>query len=289
MNRTDTQAQLDSLRNGLEPDRRRRLTWGAGALAAAAAVVAAVVLASTLGDDSPTSGTDPAEPPRVVEPVDVASGFMEAFAAYDEDRVASYLADGATFQFWWTPPEAWSLDAEIGWSEAAGVEMLPGSCEERSTSADGTAVVCPFDFHALGSSELDRGPFEDNEFSFTIMDGEIVAADTESPSCTNGFSQQMWCRSRAGSPRPIRTTPRRCTRTGRGRTSRPRTTGPTSCGRGTYLATSRPSRPAPQTECLVVRDHGGTAGLRHLVNYRITRIVPWAPRSASTMTWQTNG
>lgn len=192
MNRTDTHAQLDNLRNGLEPDRRRRLTWGAGALAAAATVVAAVLLVSTQGDDSPTSGTDPAEQPPVAEPVDVASGFMEGFAAYDEDRVASYLAEGAIFQLWWTPPEPWSLDTEIGWSVAAGVEILPGPCEEGSTSADGTAVVCPFDFHALGSAELDRGPFADNEFSFRILDGEIVAGDTDVAFMTNGFSEQMW-------------------------------------------------------------------------------------------------
>jgi hypothetical protein len=191
MNHTDTQAQLDRLRNGLEPDRRRHLTWGAGALAAAAAV-AAVSLVSTLGDDAPTSGTSPADQPRVVEPVDVATGFMDAFAANDEDRVASYLAEGATFQLWWTPPEAWSLDREIRWSEAAGFEMLSGSCEERSTSADGTAVVCPFGFHALGSAELGRGPFADNAFSFTILDGEIVAGDTDVAFMTNGFSQQMW-------------------------------------------------------------------------------------------------
>jgi hypothetical protein len=192
MNRTDTQAQLDNLRHGLEPERRRRLTWSAGALAAAAAMVAAALLVSTMGDDSPTSGTDPAEQPRVVEPVDVATGFMEGFAAYDADRVASYLAEGATFQLWWTPPEAWSLDTELGWSEAAGFEMLPGSCEERSTSADGTAVVCPFGFNALGSAELGRGPFADNEFSFTILDGEIVAGDTDVAFMTNGFSRQMW-------------------------------------------------------------------------------------------------
>lgn len=192
MNETDTRAQLDNLENNLESDRRRRLVLGAGALAVAAAVAVAVILASTLGDDSSTSGTDPAAPPRVVEPVGVATGFMEAFAAYDEDQVASYLADGTTFVLWTTPPEAWSLDAEIRWTIAAGVEMLPGSCQAGPTTADGTEVVCPFDFHALGSEGLNRGPFADNEVSFTIADGKIVRADSVVAYRTNGFSDEMW-------------------------------------------------------------------------------------------------
>jgi len=192
MNRTDTRAQLENLRNGLEPDRRRRLAWGAGALAVAASVAAAVFLVSTLGDDSPTSGTDPAGQPRVVEPVDVATGFMEALAAHDQDRVASYLAEGTTFALWTSPPDAGSLDAEIRWSVAAGVEILPGSCEAGPSAAEGTPVVCPFDFHALGSAELDRGPYGANEFSFTVLDGKIVQTDNLVAFETNGFSDEMW-------------------------------------------------------------------------------------------------
>ena len=192
MNRTDTRAQLKTFQNGLGPDRRRRLLWGAGALAVAAAVAVAVILANTLGNDSPTSATDLAEQPRVVEPVEVATGFMEALAAYDRDRVASYLAEGITFVLWTSPPDAGSINEEIQWSEAAGVEILPGSCEAGPSAAEGTPVVCPFDFHALGSAELDRGPYDANEFSFTVLDGKIIQTDNLVAFATNGFSDEMW-------------------------------------------------------------------------------------------------
>ena len=192
MNRTDTHAQLETLRKGLEPDRRRRLAWAAGGLAVAAAVAVALILANTLGSDSPTSGTDPAGQPGVVEPVEVATGFMEALAAYDQDRVASYLAEGTTFVLWTSPPDAGSIDEEIQWSVAAGVEILPGSCEAGPSAAESTPVVCPFGFHALGSAQLDRGPYEANEFSFTVLDGKIIQTDNRVAYATNGFSDEMW-------------------------------------------------------------------------------------------------
>lgn len=51
MNRTDTRARLNSLITDREQDlrRRRRLTWGAGALVAAAAIIAVIVSSLGLG------------------------------------------------------------------------------------------------------------------------------------------------------------------------------------------------------------------------------------------------
>ena len=192
MNRTDTQGQLETLRTGLDPDRqqRRRLAWAGGALAVAASVAVAVLLVSNLGNDTPDIGT-PARPPDA-SPVDVATDFLDAFAAYDVERAGSYLAEGGTVLLWTSAPEEGSLVDEVRWSEAAGVELLTGSCEESPTAPDGATVVCPFAFHALGSAELDRGPFSDNEFRLTIVDGKIVTADTVVTYETNGLSDQMW-------------------------------------------------------------------------------------------------
>lgn len=188
MNSTDTQAHLPAFLERIQKaPRRRRLGWGAGALAAAAAVVALGVVAVTDADDDPTA-TVPAT--GAAAATDVASGFVAAYAAYDLDGAASYLADGATVLVWSTPQDVDGMRQEAEWSRAVGFRMLPGRCS--ASAEDEATVECPFDFHALGSEELGRGPFSSNELTVTVSGGEIVTAEVSLPYWSNGFSNQAW-------------------------------------------------------------------------------------------------
>ena len=189
MNSTDTQAHLPTFPDRIEKAaRRRRLGWGAGALAAAAAVVAVAVVAVTGADDDVPADTVAASGAPAAE--DVASGFVTAYAAYDLDRAASYLADDATVLVWSSPQDVDGMRQEAAWSRAVGFRMLPGRC--GAEPEDGSVVVCPFDFHALGSDEIGRGPFSSNELTVTVSDGEIVTAEVSLPYWSNGFSDQAW-------------------------------------------------------------------------------------------------
>jgi hypothetical protein len=76
--------------------------------------------------------------------------------------------------------------------EATGFELIPGQCEQVSTTASHTTVRCPFDFHALRSEELGRGPYADSSITLTVEGDEIVAASMGLAFEDNGFSAQMW-------------------------------------------------------------------------------------------------
>jgi hypothetical protein len=52
--------------------------------------------------------------------------------------------------------------------------------------------VCPFDYHALRSDEIGRGPFSGSSFYVTVLNGEIVSASMQLEYASNGFSEQMW-------------------------------------------------------------------------------------------------
>jgi hypothetical protein len=64
------------------------------------------------------------------------------------------------------------------------------SCEETGSSASGTLVRCTFDFHAIRSDEIGRGPYRGSFFDLTVRDGKIVRASKTWE--TEEFSPQMW-------------------------------------------------------------------------------------------------
>jgi len=95
---------LDSWR---EQERRQRNAsrnkkLGVFAVAAAIAVVAVVWIVGTRGGQDTTT---PANPPTTANPADptaedVATGFFEAYDAFDADRAISYLADDTVLSGW---------------------------------------------------------------------------------------------------------------------------------------------------------------------------------------------
>ena len=173
--------------------RNRKL--GAFAIAAAIGAVAVVLtLASLDGQDTDgrTIGTDP-EPTAM----EVATGFMDAYAASDVDQVITYLADDA------------DLSTLIEWLETQGIEgrseqfrmlfslfdaqsfqVIPDSCVEQGRSASVTTLRCDYDFHDLGSHELGLGPFRGSYFDLIVRDGEIRHVSSQME--IGQFSPLVW-------------------------------------------------------------------------------------------------
>ena len=169
----------------------RNKTYGAFAVAAAIALAAvALIFAVRPGKSEIT----PAVQPPTEYPVDpkaeeVATGFVEAFGAFDAERAVTYLADDADLQLDATTPE--ELPLQTSFFEAQGYEqILVDPCRVTGSSAFGTAVRCPFDFHAIRSDEIGLGPYRGSYWDLTVRDGEIVEVSQYFEIAK--FSPQMW-------------------------------------------------------------------------------------------------
>lgn len=177
-------AQRPADTGALERQRTRQIRTArnrkVGAFVVAAAIgVAAIVSIFAIREAQDaterTTGSD-VEP----TPMEVATRFVAAYAAHDLDRTMSYLAEDADL----VPMLGWigsSVDepAEgfrllFGLLEAEDYEHILGSCEVVGGSASVASMRCPYDFHALGSEQLGRGPFAGSYFELIVRDGEIV-------------------------------------------------------------------------------------------------------------------
>jgi hypothetical protein len=163
---------------------------GAFAAAAALSLVVVACMSGTQAEQRATTTTR--EPPAASPPDDaaaemVALGFLEAFGAFDVEKARSYLAADATIA---SIGERDDLRLLVSWLEVTGYEQNLHSCRERGGSALGTTVRCTFDFHALRSGEIGRGPFRGSSFDLVVRDGKIVRA---SQNWNIGkFSPQVW-------------------------------------------------------------------------------------------------
>jgi hypothetical protein len=130
----------------------------------------------------------PAQAPETAAK-EVATSFLEAYGAFDADRAITYLADDANLS-----PLGVGGNQEfrllLSFFEAQGYEQMLAPCEETGTSSAGTYVRCPFDFHAIRSDEIGRGPYSGSYFDLTVRDGEIVRASNYFE--TAKFSPEMW-------------------------------------------------------------------------------------------------
>lgn len=186
MNDTRTEEKLETLldENERRDRRRRRLGWGAGALVAAAATAGIIAWGAV---DPEADRAEPAAPPQPSQAEEVAAAFADAFASSDVARADSYVADSAFVEIL----EGWSRARS--WNAATGFQyLLRGPCDAGAPGALGTPVRCPFDYHALRSDELGRGPYTGSAFIVTVSFGEVVAADEDLVFIENGFSAQMW-------------------------------------------------------------------------------------------------
>ncbi|HWL91799.1 MAG TPA: hypothetical protein VNP90_10600 [Actinomycetota bacterium] len=153
---------------------------GAFAVAAAIGVAAvAVILASRPRDDTTETGT-----PRKATPVEVATGFVEAYGALDAERTISYLADDAEVAsiIGWVgaqggegPLDEFRLVFSL--LDAQGYSHTLDSCEERGRSGPVTNLRCSYDLHWLRSDEIGLGPFSENYLDLIVRGEEIAHVD----------------------------------------------------------------------------------------------------------------
>jgi hypothetical protein len=163
----------------LDRQHKRRHGWSGGRRigALAAAAVALVLIAVLVG----CQGSD--EPPAAEE---VATGFLDAYGTFDVEQARTYLADDATIASMTGQDD---LRLLISYLEATGYKQTLVSCEGGSDSDSGR-VRCTFEFHALRSGEIGRGPFGGGSFDLVVHDGKIVRATQDWE--TEKFSPQMW-------------------------------------------------------------------------------------------------
>jgi hypothetical protein len=123
----------------------------------------------------------------VVRAVNTATAFVEAYATFDVDQAASYLASDA--DLWLGDLEELQLENRL--LQAQGFRLLLDSCEHRTTTSDGIVVGCSWDFHAIRSDEMGLGPFTGSRFDLTVREEEIVAASMNW-AYIDEFSPQVW-------------------------------------------------------------------------------------------------
>lgn len=152
------------------------------------AAAAAVILIGVLFVWQPTENAAVADQPAA-SAVEIATSFVEAYATYDVDRAASYLAADAFGEF---GGNLENMRLQNTWREATGFRELLDSCEEQTTLSSGTVVRCTYDYHALRSEEIGLGPFGGSYFDFTVLEGKIVSVSGAFDYITNGFSSQVW-------------------------------------------------------------------------------------------------
>ena len=163
--------------------------YGAFAVAATIGLIAIVlILATRSGPDT----SAPADEPSTVYPVDAnamqaASGFVDAFGAFDAEGATSYLASDLSPGSDFTPK---SLPRLTSLLEAQGYTQIPGPCGVADVTAFGTSVHCPFDFDGIRSDEIGLGPYHGSYWDFTVRDGEITEALLYFD--TSKFSPQVW-------------------------------------------------------------------------------------------------
>ena len=189
MNDTDTETELERLQHDTaRSSRRRRRIWLAGGLAAAAAAAALIIWRPDLGKDK--ADPEPANQEQRAE--QTATAFVEAYAAFDPDRAATYLADDAALTIWTDEfgNDHWRRGNRV--LRAFDAHIRLDQCDAMWTTGPATYVSCAFDLHALGSNQLGRGPYPDNAFSLTVENGEIVDATMSLPPRDSGFSREMW-------------------------------------------------------------------------------------------------
>jgi hypothetical protein len=152
-----------------------------------ATAISLVVVACTSGSGD---GQDATSGEPSASPVEVATGFVEAFGAFDADKAIGYLADDAHLAGLNGVEGQAEFRLLLSLLQAQGYEQMGTTCEQTDSSASGTEVHCTFDFHAIRSDEIGRGPYTGSYFDLTVSDGKIAQ-----PSLyweTKEFSKYLW-------------------------------------------------------------------------------------------------
>jgi len=161
------------------------------------AVAAAVVLVALAGAfmlGTRFIGSDDAAPPagpsRTADARQVAAKFFAAYDAYDADRMLATLSDEGVATAQWGSPDA--LRGDAAWRQEARWTERRSPCQASGGKGQVVDLRCDYNVDALGSDQLDRGPYQGSYWSLHVQDGRISYAHAEFPFGTNGFADEMW-------------------------------------------------------------------------------------------------
>jgi hypothetical protein len=144
-----------------------------------------VACTSGSGDGQDATAGEPS-----AAPVEIAADFVDAFGAFDADKAIGYLASDADLAGLNGVEGQAEFRLLLSMLEAQGYRQMGTSCDQTGSSAFGTEIHCTFDFHAIRSDEIGRGPYSGSYFDLTVRDGRIVQ-----PSLyweTKEFSPYLW-------------------------------------------------------------------------------------------------
>ena len=148
-------------------------------------------------DDTPTAESIPLWEQRTREWVEerlaaeqVATEFLQTFAAFDAEAAGAYLATDASTEHLINQDVADYRQA-IALFQAWGYEQELGPCQQVGATATGLDVRCPFAYHLLGSRELGVGPFEQNYFTVTVDNASGMITEVNSSWRDDYFSSAV--------------------------------------------------------------------------------------------------
>jgi hypothetical protein len=154
-------------------------------IVATAMGLVAVACTSGSGDGQNATAGEPS-----AAPVEIATDFVNAFGAFDAERAIGDLAVNTDLARLGGVDGPAELRLLLSLLEAEGYQQIGTSCGQTGSSDSGTEVHCTFDFHAIRSDEIGRGPYSGSYFDLTVRDGRIVQ-----PSLyweTKEFSPYLW-------------------------------------------------------------------------------------------------
>ena len=179
-----TDVSLTDLSVPPTPPRDRRNLMTLVAVVLVAVLVAGGAIAYFVRSTTRDSVTNhPTYPPAVL-----AINFLRAYAAYDADGVASFLASDADVSAMWTRSD-WRLS--LRYMQATDFRLIDVSCEVVDSIPSRTLVTCPYAYNQLGSDELGLGPYRGSWIGLTIHKGKIVDAEMNLPT-DRRFRTEIW-------------------------------------------------------------------------------------------------
>ena len=180
----------------LRRDRKRRnQRIAAGVVGIAVFVAAVLVLGTRVGQDATAPVDRPTGNPVRKTAEDVARDFLYATASYKADQAVILLADSVNLSGLRLGMDIGEFRRLLSFNEATGFQIIPTSCKETGSSSYGTYVRCMFDFHALRSEAIGRGPYSGSYLDVLVHDtaqGLGAIREVSGYLETAKYGPQMW-------------------------------------------------------------------------------------------------
>jgi hypothetical protein len=151
--------------------------------------IAAAVVVLVLGGLVLIQWTDSPDIAADSTPLEIATAYVEAYAAFDVDTVRSLLSETPEVLPWESyAPRDWRAD--MRYLEATGFQLMFEGCTEQGAEAGAVMVHCVYDAHGLGSDQMGLEPFGNHVFRVVIEDGQVVSSNMGFN--FSQFSGAMW-------------------------------------------------------------------------------------------------